>query len=91
MGSGVHYVNNKESSSSTRREAVSLCGKGYAVGHKAFLGHENDELLETESVYEQFKVVYPEGLHHFKTGDNTDLSFYGRDALILPLGKFDHG
>jgi len=39
---------------------------------------------------EQFKVVYPEGLHHFKTGDDADLSFLSRDALILPQGKSGH-
>ena len=39
---------------------------------------------------EPFKVVYPEGLHHFKTGDDADLSFHSRDALILPQGKFRH-
>jgi spermidine/putrescine transport system ATP-binding protein len=37
-----------------------------------------------------FKVVYPEGLHHFETGDRADLSFHGSDALILPQGKFVH-
>ncbi|MDK1023961.1 MAG: ABC transporter ATP-binding protein [Gammaproteobacteria bacterium] len=39
---------------------------------------------------ELFKVVYPEGQHHFKTGDQADLSFHSRDALILPQGKAVH-
>lgn len=36
---------------------------------------------------ENFKVVYPEGLHQLRTGEETALSFHSRDALILPQGK----
>lgn len=36
---------------------------------------------------EPFKVVYAEGLHQLTTGQQTDLSFLSKDALILPQGK----